>query len=576
MDQKTSRYAIIKDMLKAAFKIDKPRDWQMDIIYQLCYETSTSLCVQKTGGGKSLLVLGTMALLRGVAIVIEPLKSIGTDQAASARASCPRGMHAYDVDSFTEEETKVVIEELRSLQQGTKSAIILYMSPQSLGADRPWSELLPHLLLRSLVRLVAFDEADSVPEDGYVFRQEFALLKPQLVKPVQDAHCKVAILAMTATMTKDLKNDFENMMGVKFLPSHIVWGDTSRHEDLMMTLYVGNKAADNIKKRAKRHLECADGRKVVLGATDKKRVKGGLTQAMNQYFKSSEKGDKTREAKAFHGDLGGIMRQYYVHALSSQRPSEHLNLALLNTTSAGFRGLNAKGIGLAAFDGFPMSLVDLAQFMGRVRSPAAEPKDGGGEINHEFFLAVSASSLVDAIIQIHLDDHKKNQQRRLKALWEVLTLVAVPEGCVHKALAAKFSKSGRVGGGEDCGWCWYCSRCSTSKCGSCYNCWSRPPRADIISCISAAVNGRKRSAADLVKALATKEGLGLKTAHAHRLFLQLAATRLLDYEVIDGSEEGDKEKELSIVWCWGMKQGRCVHTGPDARAYWYQISGETL
>ena len=62
MDQKTSRYAIIKDMLKAAFKIDKPRDWQMDIIYQLCYETSTSLCVQKTGGGKRLLVLGTIRL----------------------------------------------------------------------------------------------------------------------------------------------------------------------------------------------------------------------------------------------------------------------------------------------------------------------------------------------------------------------------------------------------------------------------------------------------------------------------------------------------------------------------------
>ena len=53
-----------------------------------------------------------------------------------------------------------------------------------------------------------------MPEDGYVFRQEFALLKPQLSNPVQDAHCKVAILAMTATMTKDLKNDFENMMGV--------------------------------------------------------------------------------------------------------------------------------------------------------------------------------------------------------------------------------------------------------------------------------------------------------------------------------------------------------------------------
>ena len=71
--------------------------------------------------------------------------------------------------------------------------------------------------------------------------------------------------------------------------------------------------------------------------------------------------DVTREAKAFHGDLGGIMRQYYVHALPSRGPPGHLNLPLLNTTSAGFRGLNATGVGLAAFDGFPMSLVDLAQ-----------------------------------------------------------------------------------------------------------------------------------------------------------------------------------------------------------------------
>ena len=259
-------------MLKDAYGIDEPHDWQVKVIYQLCYETSPSLCVQKTGGGESLLVLGTMALLRGVAIVIEPLKSIGTDQAASARTSCPHGMHAFDVDGFTEGETKEVITKLRNLQQGTKSAIILYMSPQSLGNDRPWKELVGHLLCKSLVRLVAFDEADTVPEDGYVFRKEFALLKKQLIKPVQNATYKVAMLAMTATMTKDLMREFEHMTGIKFLPSYIVWGDTSRQEDLRMSLYVGNKVVDNIKRAAKRHLEYGDGRKVVLGATDKKRV----------------------------------------------------------------------------------------------------------------------------------------------------------------------------------------------------------------------------------------------------------------------------------------------------------------
>ena len=142
MDQKTSRYAIIKDMLKAAFKIDKPRDWQMDIIYQLCYETSTSLCVQKTGGGKSLLVLGTMALLRGVAIVIEPLKSIGTDQAASARASCPAACMRTMSTTLLRKRRRWLLR-LRSLQQGTKSAIILYMSPQSLVPTAPGASYCP-------------------------------------------------------------------------------------------------------------------------------------------------------------------------------------------------------------------------------------------------------------------------------------------------------------------------------------------------------------------------------------------------------------------------------------------------
>ena len=231
-------------MINSAFKVDQPRDWQVDVIYELCYETSTSLCVQKTGGGKSLLVLGTMALLRGVAIVIEPLKSIGTDQAASARAACPGDMHAFDVDGLTDGESADIIRQLDDLREDTKLAVILYMSPQSLGEDRPWGELVANLLGKSLLRLVAFDEADSVPEYGFVFRREFALLKTRLVSKVKEANekgKKVAMLAMTATMTKELLEAFEKMMGIKFLPSTIHWGDTSRVDDMKLTLYVGKK-----------------------------------------------------------------------------------------------------------------------------------------------------------------------------------------------------------------------------------------------------------------------------------------------------------------------------------------------
>ena len=315
----------------------------------------------------------------------------------------------------------------------------------------------------------------------------------------------------------------------------------------------------------------------MFGTTQKKRVKGGLTASMNDYFKSRASSDATREAMAFHGDLGGIMRQYLIHRLSSPTPSESLNLSVLNTTSAGFRGLNARGIRLAAFHGLPMSLIELAQFMGRIRSAAPELVGGGENMVHEFHLAASANSLTDAITQIHLDNHLKYRRRRLDSLWEVLMLVAVPETCVHEALAAKFSRSGKGdGGGGGCRWCWYCAHCSTGKCGACYDCWPRPPREDIISCISTSVNGTKKSAIDLVKALSSKKGsgLGLTDAQAHRLFLQLAAKRLLQYEVIDRSEDGDKERDLSVVWCWGVANGRCAHTGTDSCAYWYQILGE--
>ena len=43
MAQKASRETIIRKMIKIAYNIDEPHDWQVEIIYQLCYQRSTSL-----------------------------------------------------------------------------------------------------------------------------------------------------------------------------------------------------------------------------------------------------------------------------------------------------------------------------------------------------------------------------------------------------------------------------------------------------------------------------------------------------------------------------------------------------
>ena len=63
-----------------------------------------------------------MALMRGVAIVIEPLLSINTDQAKSASRECPEGIHAFDVDGLQTADANLLIRQLKNLTPSTPSA----------------------------------------------------------------------------------------------------------------------------------------------------------------------------------------------------------------------------------------------------------------------------------------------------------------------------------------------------------------------------------------------------------------------------------------------------------------------
>ena len=61
------------------------------------------LMVQKTGLGKSSVVLGILRILGGVGINIVPLQSIGTGQAAAANEAC-RSMDSFHLDELASEE----------------------------------------------------------------------------------------------------------------------------------------------------------------------------------------------------------------------------------------------------------------------------------------------------------------------------------------------------------------------------------------------------------------------------------------------------------------------------------------
>jgi superfamily II DNA or RNA helicase len=78
----------IREMLKDEFGHVQPRPFQISAIATLVRRSGQTnpslLLVQKTGHGKSLVPLGALMMLGGVAIVVVPFHAIGTGQASSS------------------------------------------------------------------------------------------------------------------------------------------------------------------------------------------------------------------------------------------------------------------------------------------------------------------------------------------------------------------------------------------------------------------------------------------------------------------------------------------------------------
>ena len=73
---------IIRTMLSDNFGFSTPRQFQVDIIFHMAVRKCSILhLIQKTGEGKSLVLLGILSLLRGVVFVMDSLHGLGNNQA---------------------------------------------------------------------------------------------------------------------------------------------------------------------------------------------------------------------------------------------------------------------------------------------------------------------------------------------------------------------------------------------------------------------------------------------------------------------------------------------------------------
>ena len=193
----------IHQLLKTHFGYDSFRPNQLEIIQHVLSGKDT-LAIMPTGGGKSLCYQLPALAQQGVAIVISPLIALMKDQVDALKSN---GVSAAFYNSSQDQQTQQNI--LESLMAGTLK--LLYVAPESI-----WG--ITNYLEKSIISLIAVDEAHCISSWGHDFRPAYTQLKRlQLEFP------GAPIIALTATADKATQEDIVNQLGVpkatKFISS---------------------------------------------------------------------------------------------------------------------------------------------------------------------------------------------------------------------------------------------------------------------------------------------------------------------------------------------------------------------
>ncbi|WP_259015561.1 RecQ family ATP-dependent DNA helicase [Emticicia fluvialis] len=184
-----------KEILLKYWQYDSFRPLQENIINSVLQGNDT-LAIMPTGGGKSVCFQVPAMQMDGVCIVITPLIALMKDQVEQLKrrgikaAAIYSGMHRteidYTLDNFVYGDFK-----------------FLYVSP-----ERLLTEIMQERTKRMKVCLLAVDEAHCVSQWGYDFRPPYLKI-PEFRKFAP----KAPMIALTATATKDVKQDIIQKLG---------------------------------------------------------------------------------------------------------------------------------------------------------------------------------------------------------------------------------------------------------------------------------------------------------------------------------------------------------------------------
>lgn len=188
-------------LLHERFGLQRFHPGQREIIEQLVNRKRV-LAIQQTGWGKSLCYQLASLYLRGVAIVISPLKALMRDQ-------CRRCQEVLHIPAAIVSSDAPDTKNRELLKRAAHGEIkILYITPERLG-NRSWQEYASQMN----IGMVVIDEAHCISIWGHDFRPEYRRIARLLAGfPVM-----FPILALTATANRRVEQDILQQIGTDVL-----------------------------------------------------------------------------------------------------------------------------------------------------------------------------------------------------------------------------------------------------------------------------------------------------------------------------------------------------------------------
>eukprot|EP00956_Cyclotella_meneghiniana_P040737 scaffold203534_cov92-Cyclotella_meneghiniana.AAC.1 len=545
--------SIIKEAIKDVYGFDNPRPFQIEAINHLAFNDDSSLVlIRRTADGKSLVPLTVSVLRGGVTLVLVPLHGLGSDQVD--KASVPEhGIEAYYVDEHKYGNAKLLEKRLHhySEEEAEENSILIFASPNSLREDSGWMKVFSSLAERGLIRTVAIDEAHEVEQSGKSFRKEFVEAAKSLDSMIKSMTNPVSRILMSATFRR---SDYDAVTEVFEMKNVAVMQGPLARRSTKFDFLVEGDPSKSMTKAGQAHLTAHPGKQQLWYCNSRTACEGSLLDKADSIIeKHLPPAHGPSTAQSFTGGDGLKMKTSLMDAFTrfaELRGVGCINddgtvslprISIMTATSAANSGVSSNDLSFATHKGFPFTLYDLVQEMGRVNR-TQRMNDCHYQIHASF------NCFVSAFVRIMTNSEANERKRLAKHLHDVLRLLVLPSRCYHVAIERYFEWDNHTPGvcGNMCSYC----------CGDTHNLTGKIHREQLEGVLTGTFMGKVSVTPDeLKKAVRDARPRIFVTptkqmGQIHAVMLQLLANDIVKLGVTDTSKVGKDKlstKDVALV-----------------------------